>query len=328
MTSAVATVLSIATPVTALTVSTDDYTQFGGSAQGQSVSVEAFEPTAGQPAPPPRSGTSRSIEGETDAVPSAGPPQSSVRVGGGNATNVRQWRATPELCQLSGLDGAAPVLRAECEGAGQRLAHNGIECDAGQEAQGALFEQRRSGDSWTVPEVVEEESCVDPALPAQDQPQQQQQRRQIDIPAAAARAFRNMTIEPSTLAVQPPDGWTLVNLDTIAYAEDEPRVLDTNLFGIPVSIRAVPDAYTWNWGDGTSDTGTDPGAPYPNHTVAHAYSSPGTATITLTTTWRGQFRLPGDQSWRDVPGRATTTSQSPPIEIREARTRLVEDLSH
>ncbi|RPF19503.1 hypothetical protein EDD34_0052 [Myceligenerans xiligouense] len=205
------------------------------------------------------------------------------------------------------------------------MAHEGIECDADQEVQGALFEQQRSGDTWTVPRVVEEESCLDPTAPSQDQ--EQQERRQVDIPAAAARAFRNMTIEPSSLAVQPPDGWTLVNLDTIAYAEDEPRMVDTTLFGVPVSIRAVPDTYTWNWGDGTSATGPDPGGPYPDHTVAHAYLAPGKATITLTTTWRGQFRLPGDQIWRDVAGQATTVTQSPPIEIREARTRLVEDLS-
>lgn len=241
-------------------------------------------------------------------------------------SSIRHWRATPHLCQLADLAGASPVLRAECDSEGQRLARQGPECGPDLVAQGALFEQRRSGESWTAPLLIEEDSCVDPTEPAEDE-QVSEQERQVDIPAAAARAFQDMTIEPSALTVQPPSGWTLVNLDTIAYTNDEPRVLDTNLFGIPVSIRAVPDSYAWNWGDGASSTGVDPGAPYPHHTIAHAYSTPGTATITLTTTWRGQFRLPGDPAWRDVPGQATTTSQAPPIEIREARTRLVEDLS-
>lgn len=300
---------------------TDGYGQptFGSTMRQQSITIEAFRGSPSQPAPPPASDSST-----IDTQPTVGEPPSPSNP---SDLNIRQWRATPELCQLAGLAGAAPVLRAECEGEGQRRVHEPIECNAGQEPQGALFEQRRSGDTWTVPEIVEEESCLDPTQPSPDQ-QGEQQRRQIDIPAAAAHAFQNMAIEPSTLAVQPPDGQTLVNLDTIAYAEDEPRVLNTTLFGIPVSIRAVPDIYTWHWGDGTSSRGTDPGAPYPNHTVAHAYSAPGTATISLTTTWRGQFRLPGDTTWRDVPGQATTTSQSPPIEIREARTRLVEDLSH
>ncbi|MBO0609455.1 PKD domain-containing protein [Myceligenerans salitolerans] len=221
-----------------------------------------------------------------------------------------------------------PAFRAECEHDGQRLAHSGVECHGGQQAQGALFEQRRSGDAWTAPRIVEEESCVDDVRQSHDEVQTERRRQQVDIPAAAARAFQNMTIEPSALAVQPPDGWTLVNLDTIAYAENQSQVLDTDLFGIPVSIRAVPETYTWSWGDGTSSTGADPGAPYPNHTIAHAYTAPGTAVITLRTTWRGQFRLSSDAAWRDVPGQAITTSQSPPIEIREARTRLVEDLSY
>ncbi|WP_201851504.1 hypothetical protein [Myceligenerans indicum] len=294
-----------------------DYSFIRGGASGRHVHVEAFRQ------PQPGSDT----EASSKPKPTAGTSPTGHRAPPGSkddhgTTKVRQWRATPELCQLSNLSNAAPALRAECESEGQRLPHRGVECDVGQEAQGALFEQRRSGDTWTVPRVVEEDSCRDVGGSTEHQ-----QRRRVDIPAAAERAFRNMTIKPSALSVQPPNGWTLVNLDTIAYAEDDPRTLRTTLFDIPVTIRAVPDSYAWDWGDGASTTGTDPGAPYPDHTVAHAYSAPGTTTITLTTTWHGEFRLQGDPIWHPVPGEATTSSQSPTIDIREARTRLVEDLS-
>src|SRR5690606_1743808 len=107
-----------------------------------------------------------------------------------------------------------------------------------------------------------------PAQPASAPQEQgdQQVQQQIDLLSAAARAFQDMSIEPSDLEVQPPDGWTLVNFDTIVYADDEPQVIDTELFGIPVSIRAVPDTYTWDWGDGATASGTDPGAPFPDQT--------------------------------------------------------------
>jgi hypothetical protein len=163
--------------------------------------------------------------------------------------------------------------------------------------------------------MVEEESCL------------AERRQQVDIPAAAARAFQEMQITPSEVNVQPPDGWTLVNVDTIAFTEKQPRTMSTSLFGIPVEIRALPTNYSWDFGDGSTPlVTTDPGAPYPAHTVAHAYAKPGAATISLTTTWRGQFRLAGEPTWHDVAGEGTTVSSSDSLEILEARARLVEDL--
>ncbi|MCP2265166.1 PKD domain-containing protein [Promicromonospora thailandica] len=136
-----------------------------------------------------------------------------------------------------------------------------------------------------------------------------------------------MQIEPSRLSVQPPDGWTLVNVDTIAYTEAEHRTVSTELFGIPVDIRAVPSSYSWDFGDQSAPLRTsDPGAPYPAHSISHAYTKAGSATISLTTTWHGQFRVAGDPTWRDVPGEATTASSSGSLDILEARARLVEDL--
>ncbi|WP_454860643.1 PKD domain-containing protein [Promicromonospora soli] len=271
----------------------DAYEQFGGTARGQTISVGAE-----RVAPRPMQGGS--VDSRSDASPAHQPP-------------IRQWRVTPAMCFLRDLGGATAF--AESCDEGHQLAYAGIECEEDEQAVGALFEQRRQSGGWTDSEMVEEESCL------------AERRQQVDIPAAAARAFQEMQIVPSEVNVQPPDGWTLVNVDTIAFTESQPRTMSTSLFGIPVEIRALPTNYSWNFGDGSTPlVTTDPGAPYPAHTVAHAYAKPGAATISLTTTWRGQFRLVGEPAWHDVAGEGTTVSSSDGLEILEARARLVEDL--
>lgn len=217
------------------------------------------------------------------------------------------------MCFLRDLGGAT-AFADSCD-EGRQLAYAGIECEDDEQAVGALFEQRREVNGWSDAALVEEESCL------------AERRQQVDIPAAAAKAFQEMQIAPSEVNVQPPDGWTLVNVDTIAFTESQPRTMSTSLFGIPVEIRAVPSKYSWNFGDGSAPLVTrDPGAPYPAHTVAHAYTKTGEAIISLTTTWHGQFRLAGEPTWYDVAGEATTVSSSGNLEILEARARLVEDL--
>lgn len=228
-------------------------------------------------------------------------------------TPIRQWRITPAMCFLRDLGGVTAF--AESCDEGHQLAYAGIECEDDEQAVGALFEQRREANGWSDAALVEDESCL------------AESRQQIDIPAAATKAFQEMQITPSEVNVQPPDGWTLVNVDTIAFTERQPRTMSTSLFGIPVEIRAVPSNYSWDFGDGSAPLVTsDPGAPYPAHTVAHAYTMTGEAAISLTTTWHGQFRLAGEPTWYDVAGEATTVSSSGSLEILEARARLVEDL--
>lgn len=271
----------------------DGYEQFGGTANGQTLSVGAERvPKTAQ----------RSSDGSSlNASESQQRPP------------VRQWRVTPAMCLLSDLSGATGF--AESCDEGYQLAYAGIECEEDEQAVGALFEQRRDSDGWSDADLVEEESCL------------AEQREQVDIPAAAARAFQEMEIAPSEVNVQPPDGWTLVNVDTIAFTDTAPRTMSTSLFGIPVQIRAVPSSYSWDFGDGSAPlVTTDPGAPYPAHTISHAYVKQGAATISLTTTWRGQFRLAGEPTWHDVAGEGSTVSSSDSLEILEARARLVEDL--
>jgi hypothetical protein len=264
---------------------------FSGTSKHDEISVEAIAPSRG-------------------ASPLVGKSQyGSASI----APPVRQWRVTPAMCLLHDLGGATAF--AESCDEGHQVAYAGIECEDDEQAVGALFEQRRNSDGWSPATLVEEESCL------------AERRQQVDIPAAAARAFQEMQIKPSEVNVQPPNGWTLVNVDTIAFTESQPRTMSTSLFGIPVEIRAVPSNYSWDFGDGSTPlVTTDPGAPYPVHTVAHAYAKQGTATISLTTTWHGQFRLVGEPNWYDVAGEGTTVSSSGSLEILEARARLVEDL--
>lgn len=245
----------------------------------------------------------------TDLAPGRHALQSSA----GQPPSVRQWRVTPAMCFLRDLGGATAF--AESCDEGHQLAYAGIECEDDEQAVGALFQQRRDSGRWSDAELVEQEFCL------------AKHRQQVDIPAAAAHAFQEMQIEPSEVNVQPPDGWTLVNVDTIGFTDRNPRTIATSLFGIPVEIRAVPSTYSWDFGDGSAPlVTTDPGAPYPAQTVAHAYARKGAATISLTTTWHGQFRLAGEPTWHDVAGEGSTVSSSDRLQILEAKARLVEDL--
>ncbi|MEN5075168.1 hypothetical protein ABE437_15205 [Isoptericola cucumis] len=222
------------------------------------------------------------------------------------------WRATPEKCEYLHASGFQSAFAAACARPEARVGYDGIECENDQFAMEALFRAERDPETGELgpATIAGDEQCVSPA----------------DLAEAAAREFASLKIQPSPLHVQPPDGWTLINVDTITYTEDTPQEFDTTLLGVPVTLRAVPAEYSWDYDDGTRPLVTDtPGAPYPNHTVAHTYSAPGTATITLGTTWAGQFQIAGTATWTGVPGTATTETSTDEITIHEARTRLVED---
>ncbi len=192
------------------------------------------------------------------------------------------------------------------------LATVALECLPTERAVDPLF--RRAPDAsasggWSPWEMVEPAACV----------------ANVDIAAAVAQEFQRLPLTPSSLSVQPPSGWTLVNADTVVYTDDAEQTLATTVLGIGVSIRATPARFTWDFGDGVGSlTTTDPGRPWPEHTLAHRYSAEGTHRITLTTTWTAVFQVAGTTSWEPVVGTATTTSASDPLTVYEARSRLVD----
>lgn len=147
------------------------------------------------------------------------------------------------------------------------------------------------------------------------------------LPQFTEQDFRSLTIASPEAHRQPATGDVLVNKPLIVYTEpDVERRFRTSLFGYGIDVVATPLEYTWDFGDGTELTTTSPGAPYPSFELTHDYRAPGAATVTLTTTWEGQYRVDEDPDgeWRDIDGTAVTTVALDPFEVVELRTRLTD----
>ncbi|AYD90770.1 hypothetical protein D4740_05455 [Actinomyces sp. 2119] len=130
------------------------------------------------------------------------------------------------------------------------------------------------------------------------------------------------------LTRQPGGPQALVTKPVIAYTSDAPQTLTTTVAGTQVTVTATPTSYRWDWGDATTDTTTDPGAPWPDHTVHHTYATTATdVTITLTTTWTATWSLP-DGTTHDLDGTLTTTDTATPFDLVRPLAYLTDDAEH
>ncbi len=136
-------------------------------------------------------------------------------------------------------------------------------------------------------------------------------------PGEVFQYFQRLPLPHLPTRHQPPgDGLTGL---PVVFHTDGPTTQNFTLDirGFTVDIVATASAFTWNTGDGAELTSTDPGAPYPDHSVEHDYHS-GTYTAGLTVTWTGTFTVDGSAPI-DVPG--TTTTVGPPVtfDVLQAR---------
>ncbi len=135
--------------------------------------------------------------------------------------------------------------------------------------------------------------------------------------------FRGLVV-PSVAFIQPGTGRALVNMRLIVYTQApeltwSPVILDT-----PVLIRARATTFAWDFGDGSAPLVTsDPGQPFPDDTVSYVYPQPGGAGVTLTTTFTGQYSIDAGSTWTPIPGTATATTPTIPIQVVEARAQLI-----
>ncbi len=132
-------------------------------------------------------------------------------------------------------------------------------------------------------------------------------------------------VAPAVAFIQPASGKALVQMPLIVYAQSAAQAWTPDVLGQTVAVRATPTSYTWDFGDGNDPvTTTDPGAPYPDETVSHVYTTTGDVNVTLITSYTGEFSVDGGATWQPIPGTATATTPSVPVHLVEARAHLIE----
>lgn len=162
--------------------------------------------------------------------------------------------------------------------------------------------------------------CVTPAELAEIESQQGGGPSLIQL---VIREWQNIQIPAASIGISPPDGRTLVNFDTVFYTTAGEQDFPVTLLGRPVVIYAIPVEYNWQHGDGTSQSTTTTGAPYPSKEITHLYEQTGTVSPRVDVRYRAEFTVDGGER-QAIPGFATVTGTSEDLTIMEARTRLVD----
>ncbi len=142
----------------------------------------------------------------------------------------------------------------------------------------------------------------------------------VVTPGLVARAFRTVSLPAAELRVQPPNGRTLVNLETNFYTEQSSFTRQVRLLGQRVELQVWPSRFEWVFGDGHSAVGASPGAPYPHLDVTHDYARRGRVNPRVDTTYAARFRV-GGGAWRDVDG--TVTIPGSPVQLRVLTARPI-----
>ena len=102
----------------------------------------------------------------------------------------------------------------------------------------------------------------------------------------------------------------------MVWTSPDKQTFNITLLGTAIEVEATPVSFNWDWGDGQSFETTDPGTPYPNYTVSHAYEVTGDGyVIKLRTSWKARWRIAGQTQWHQVNGTVTTTETSTPFNL-------------
>jgi len=162
--------------------------------------------------------------------------------------------------------------------------------------------------AWEVIDVV----CVGADAPVEN------------VHALVLRLFEDrVKLMKAPLHIQPPNGRTLVNLDTIFWTVDPTRTFgDIPVLGHSVDLRILPTTYAWHFGDGANSETVMPGAPYPSKDVTHQYLGTGAVRPSLAVTYRGQYRV-DDGAWIEMAGTATVDGPEVALTVVETRTQLI-----
>ena len=148
-------------------------------------------------------------------------------------------------------------------------------------------------------------------------------------PAAAlvvtVRDLINFSPAVATQTMQPAK-WIAVGLPTNFIGTASAHIEEGDLLGYPAQVRFTPASFTWNYGDGSTGSGTGAtwealGVPeFSDTTTSHVYAAAGPYNITLTVGYTAEYRFAGS-TWQPVVG--VVSSTSPPLSAPASVVRTV-----
>ena len=146
----------------------------------------------------------------------------------------------------------------------------------------------------------------------------------VITPGKVFKAMQKLAWPEAEMVIQPPDGRTLVNLETnFLTTTTEPTTQSVQLLGHAVEIEATPVSYLWHFGDGSTQEGSDPGAEYPDLRITHVYAEAGvTVSPSVDVTYQGRYRVDGGD-WVPIPDTLTVAGTPVALQVLSATPHLV-----
>lgn len=137
------------------------------------------------------------------------------------------------------------------------------------------------------------------------------------LPAQILQAVREIGLPGLEVRLQPGTS-TLVNAETIFYAQPQPFRRSIDLLGFDIEVEAEPVRYHWIHGDGTASTTRRPGKPYPAMDVTYRYREPAdNVRPRVDVTYRVRYRVDGD-AWRTLAQTLLAPGPAADLEVKEA----------
>ncbi len=128
---------------------------------------------------------------------------------------------------------------------------------------------------------------------------------------------------PSMSVQAPPE--TFVNYETVVYTNADTFARSVTLLGFTVDIEAAPSQFHWTYGDGTTETTTTAGRPYPATDITHTWTDAHrTFHPRVDVTYQIRFRIDGG-SWQTLADTITIQGPNGDVRIREA-TGMLSDM--
>ena len=128
--------------------------------------------------------------------------------------------------------------------------------------------------------------------------------------------FKKYSIPPSVINSLPGDSWGIAHRKTAFWADSSIQYINDTILGYPITVKAIPRKYHWNFGDGNTLHTQHPGnkpTDINKARIYNVYTAPGNVTVKLATTYSGMYKI-GDSPWITIPG--TTDIQSPNAQLR------------